>query len=388
MEIASSTRSDQFGILVPYCLGLADPASNRQNLERARASFDSVSAEQTMVLVHTIMETVDDIDLIKLMVTRMLHSFSKALNRVHRPFSRDVPFIEQQVDRNDSIQDTLELLKPMVTHLNRGTLSEAQRQTCRALLMKLQEYTEQYTAKEHILFPIVEHHIVESRCVQLMWAIHDDIRITIRDLKGLWDTPDVSRSELNKLFGKLFFDMKSMVFREEQVLFPVILDRIPKQALMELSQDQHADEQVSTSDERVSDEQVNLITGNPTVRQLIQIFNALPVDLTLVDADDRVVYFNTPGHRIFPRTKAVIGRSVQHCHPPKSMHIVQQILDAFRSKERTEAEFRITVGGRYIRITYTAIYNDAGSYAGTLEVSQDISDLRKLTGEKRLLHWK
>ena len=387
MEIASSVRSEQFSVLIPYCLGLADPPSNKQNLERARPWFDVVSAEQTMLLVDTIMQTVDDIDLVKIIVTRMLHSFTKALTTTSRPFRRGVPFIEQLVERNDAIQHTLELLKPLITQINRREDTYTERQAGMKLLKNLKELTEQYQLKENILFPIIERYIDESRCVQLMWAIHDDIRTTITELIAMVEDTEAAVSDLNRLFGKLFFDMKSMVFREEQILLPSILDRVPKNVLMELTLEQHAQGQVSAADARISEDGIDLITGNPSARQLIQIFNALPVDITLVDADDRVVYFNTPKHRIFPRAKAVIGRTVQNCHPPKSMHMVQRIIDAFRSKERSEAEFCITIGGRYVRITYTAIYDDTGMYDGTLEVSQDITALRDLSGEKRLLDW-
>jgi hypothetical protein len=112
------------------------------------------------------------------------------------------------------------------------------------------------------------------------------------------------------------------------------------------------------------------------------------VDITLVDANDQVVYFNTPADRIFPRTKSVVGRKVQNCHPPKSVHIVEDIINAFRERRQTEADFRLTLRGRYILIRYVALYDNAGEYAGTLEISQDITELRALEGDKRLLDWR
>jgi PAS domain S-box-containing protein len=158
--------------------------------------------------------------------------------------------------------------------------------------------------------------------------------------------------------------------------------------LLTLSENQHQDGQADPAAAKdASDGRIDLVTGNPTARQLVHLFNNLPVDITLVDENDKVVYFNTPEHRIFPRTKAVVGRTVQNCHPPKSVHIVQKILEAFRMGTQKEAEFRITVGSRYVRITYTALYHGDGSYAGTLEVSQDITGFRDMEGEKRLLDW-
>jgi hypothetical protein len=373
-----------YQVLLPYCLGLLDPATNRDRLDEARPLFDTVTAQQTMVLVDAVMEQMDDIEQVKIIVTRMLHSFTKALTREIRPFRKDLPLIEHYLERNDTIGNRLDELRLLVTQLNAQEFSDSDLARMDEILASLDQLTDHYTAKEHVLFPVVERHIAESRCVQLMWAIHDDVRST---LKTLIKERPADRSELNRLFGRLFFDMRSMVFREEQVLFPVLAQSLSESEFTELAADQHDHGQVSESDARVSEGTIDLITGNPTAQQLIQIFNNLPVDITLVDAHDRVVYFNTPKHRMFPRTKAIIGRSVQNCHPPKSLHVVQQIIEAFRTKQRTVAEFTITVQGRYVRILYTAIYDALGEYAGTLEVSQDITEIQQLSGEKRLLDW-
>jgi hypothetical protein len=340
-----------------------------------------------MVLVDSIMQAVDDIELVKVIVTRMLHSFTKSLTAEPRPFERGLPFIDRLVARNDQIQATLESLKPSISRFNKGTFEQPDRERVLELLKELDILTDQYAMKENILFPVVERFIDESRCVQLMWAIHDDIRSNLKQLHSALNDPSTALKDLNRLFGQLFFDMKSMIFREEQVLLPTVIPRIPRNELVTLSEEQHETGQVDASSAKAAADQIDLITGNPSAKQLVQIFNNLPVDITLVDSEDRVVYFNTPEHRIFPRTKAVIGRTVQNCHPPKSMHVVQRILDSFRAKERDSADFRISVGGRYVCISYHALYDADGTYAGTLEVSQDITDLRELEGEKRLLDW-
>lgn len=385
MEISSTTHSERFEILLPYSLGLADPASNKKNLDMARPLFDSVTPEETMILVDTIMGTVDDIELVKTIVTRMLHSFTKALTAENRTFDRSIPFFEHLLERNDRIHSHLDALKPIVTRINANGVTAQDRKFVVNILEELDMLTDQYVMKENILFPVIERFVEESRCVQLMWAIHDDIRSSLSFLKKAVEDESVSLTELNRLFGRLFFDMRSMVFREEQVLLPAVLPKIPRNELLALSDDQEAEGQVDPSKAGLAEGQLNLVTGNPTIMQLIQIFNNLPVDITLVDAEDRVVYFNTPEHRIFPRTKSVIGRTVQNCHPPKSVHIVQQILDSFRLKKKDSAEFRITIGGRYVKISYKAIYDEKGEYAGTLEVSQDITEIRGLEGDIRLL---
>ena len=107
--------------------------------------------------------------------------------------------------------------------------------------------------------------------------------------------------------------------------------------------------------------------------------------VTFVDADEKVRFYSEGPHRIFPRTKSVIGREVVNCHPPKSMHIVQQILDDFRSGARTQADFWIDMRGMKISIRYYALHDEQGKYLGCLEVTQDITELQQLTGQKRLL---
>jgi DUF438 domain-containing protein len=129
---------------------------------------------------------------------------------------------------------------------------------------------------------------------------------------------------------------------------------------------------------------VDLGSGRLSIEQLTCLFNTLPVDITFVDADDRVAYFSETADRIFVRTRSVIGRAVQNCHPQKSVHVVNKILDDFKSGRRNQAEFWINLGDKLILIRYFAVRNPEGRYLGTIEVTQDISNLKELTGEKRL----
>jgi hypothetical protein len=120
---------------------------------------------------------------------------------------------------------------------------------------------------------------------------------------------------------------------------------------------------------------------------LLGIFQTLPVDLTFVDAEDRVAFFSEGPDRVFARSRAIIGRKVQHCHPPRSVHVVDQILDDFRSGRQSVAEFWIEFHGRFVHIRYFAVRNEKQEYIGTLEVTQDLTRLRRLEGERRLLEY-
>ena len=129
-------------------------------------------------------------------------------------------------------------------------------------------------------------------------------------------------------------------------------------------------------------------TGTLSKDEVDAVLNTLPVDITFVDKEDAVRYFNRLGKRIFVRTKSVVGRKVQKCHPQKSVHIVNKILDSFKSGKKDVAEFWIQKGDRMVHIRYFPVRNKDGKYVGTLEVTQDITDIIKIEGEKRLLDWK
>jgi len=124
---------------------------------------------------------------------------------------------------------------------------------------------------------------------------------------------------------------------------------------------------------------------NLTKEELEAILDTIPVEISFVNKEDTVRYFNKEGRRIFPRTRAVIGRKVQQCHPGKSIHVVNQILDDFKKACRDIAEFWIKNKERLIYIRYFAVRDKEGSYLGCLEATQDITEIKKIKGEKRLL---
>jgi PAS domain S-box-containing protein len=118
------------------------------------------------------------------------------------------------------------------------------------------------------------------------------------------------------------------------------------------------------------------------------MLDSMPIEISFVNENDEVRYFNKNGDRIFPRPKSIVGKKVQQCHPPKSVHKVLQILEAFKDGEKDVAEFWINLKGRKIYIKYFPVRDKDGKYLGTLEASQDITDIKKIKGEKRLLDWK
>lgn len=126
-------------------------------------------------------------------------------------------------------------------------------------------------------------------------------------------------------------------------------------------------------------------TGKLNAEEVELIFETLPVDITFVGKNDEVRYFNRPETRVFKRPVSVIGKKVQKCHPEKSVDKVQKILEEFRAGKRKVAEFWINLDKHIIYIRYFPVYNNSGDYTGCLEVTQDITEIKKIKGEKRLL---
>jgi DUF438 domain-containing protein len=125
---------------------------------------------------------------------------------------------------------------------------------------------------------------------------------------------------------------------------------------------------------------------NLSYEQIHAVMEAMPFEVTFVDAEDTVAYFNRlDKEKIFPRTRSVIGRKVERCHPEKSVDMVRQIVEGFKNKTRETAEFWIDFRGDKILIRYFPVYNDGGEYMGVLEVTQAIGRIQGLEGQKRLL---
>ncbi len=261
----------------------------------------------------------------------------------------------------------------------------------------LEAYELHYIKKENILFPYIEKTFPSYGCLKVMWAFHDDFRKCIRTLTEMLSRPDPPREGLNRELGKLFFTVLPVIFREEKIVFPVALQAIPQEGWDEmLAQGSEAGwcyfNGPGTVKQKPKDtmpsELTDLVTGALSAEQIVLMMENLPVDITYVDENDIVRYFSGEKHRIFPRSKAIIGREVQNCHPPDSVEVVEQILQAFRSREKDHADFWINMRERFIHIRYFALYDTHGNYRGTIEVSQDVTEIRALEGEKRLLDWK
>jgi DUF438 domain-containing protein len=262
------------------------------------------------------------------------------------------------------------------------------------ILLKLSAGLENhYQRKENQLFPLLERHGVTGPS-QVMWGVHDQIRKALKEAQRLVELGD--REGFIKLAPALARDVVEMIYKEEKILFPLALQTLSEKEWAEARRGEDelgyllsrpAAQWPAEGGEKTAVQAASLLqlkTGELTLEQLNLMLTRLPLDISFVDENDTVRFYSDSPDRIFPRSPAVIGRQVQKCHPPKSLDRVQQILDSFRSGRANVAEFWIQRQGRFIHIRYFALRDALGKYRGCLEVSQDVTEIRKLEGERRL----
>ena len=265
------------------------------------------------------------------------------------------------------------------------------------LVAQLSKIDLHYLRKENQLFPLLEAHDISGPS-QVMWAIHDDIRALLK--KAQDQLTRMEPSETSTTLKELNAIIRDMIYKEENILYLMSLETLSEADWGKVKQGEEeigyawirpegdwAPKIGEDKTDAVGPGKIHLDAGYLTQELINLILTHLPVDLTLVDENDRVAYYSQGKERIFPRSLGIIGREVQRCHPPDSVHVVNKILDTFKKGEKDNAEFWIQLEGKFILIRYIALRSKDGVYKGCLEVSQDVTGIRQLEGERRLLDW-
>lgn len=262
-----------------------------------------------------------------------------------------------------------------------------------------------YLRKEYLLFtPLEKKGITGPPTV--MWGKHDEIREQLKNVHEALDSKGVDHAELGTLIDFLIKPaieaVESMIMKEEEILFPMSMDALSEtewyRILVETPQfgyclydPEHRwkPESVDVSDIQYKPSSgIMISTGSFENNELEAMFEAIPIELTVVDKHDKVKFFSHGTKRVFPRSRAVLGRDVRLCHPPGSVHIVQQIMDDFKSGKENKAVFWISnFRGRFIYIEYVALRGSEGEYLGIVEFTQDATEIRQLQGDQRLLSY-
>ncbi|HOI88284.1 MAG TPA: PAS domain-containing protein [Lentimicrobium sp.] len=341
-------------------------------------------------------------DVIKKDIEKIINVFFHGLNAYPRRAPDEESFFFYLILENQAFTFRLNQVKKLLRsyHGRETTELESLSKLLHDAFTTFQEFEAHYQKKENILFPFLEKKLKCYRPLKVMWSLHDDIRSVLRELIAMTAEPAGWKS-LNVLIGKYFSLVFRMIQKEDLIVFPVALEVLNKtdQADMHFQSFDYPFPFIeaprppvklpgnNTTANPKAGESVADSYGIPELSSLLMLFDHLPVEITYVDENDRVAFFNKGLDRIFPRSSAVVGRLVQNCHPPESVHVVESIIREFRSGGKDRADFRIRMRGRYILIRYFAVRDRAGSYKGVLEVSQDITDVVSLEGEQRLLDW-
>jgi DUF438 domain-containing protein len=269
-----------------------------------------------------------------------------------------------------------------------------------AVLARLRGVDRHYALKENAVFPYLEKHGFMGPS-QVMWGKHNDVRQLLRDAeKAVSAGAGAIEAARKDVFETLAAEVEGMIFKEENILFPACLEKLDAAEWVKVLEsfreiglpfakppalDASLAELSLLKAEAVEAGVVALPSGKVSLTELAAFLDVMPVDISFVDATGTVRYFNQTKDRIFPRAVSVIGRNVRNCHPPQSVGKVVEILDAFRKGERDSADFWIDLHGRLVAIRYFAVRDAFGKYLGCLEVSQDLTWPRGLSGERRLL---
>ena len=299
----------------------------------------------------------------------------------------------------ESLLDRLSALAGRASADTTGTVADE----IAAVAEQLGGLDSHYVRKENQLFPMLEKHGIDAP-PKVMWAVHDEIRATLKAVKAAigerdWDALNTHAPELARSAAE-------MIYKEEKILLPMCLDTFNDDEWREVrrGEDELGYAFAEPGDEWPGDVAgeaspataagsatgdaglLPMLTGELSLDQINLMLVHLPIDISFVDENDVVRYYSE-GERHFPRSPAVIGRKVQNCHPPKSVSTVQQILEAFKAGEKDTAEFWIQLHGKFLHIRYFAMRDADGTYRGCLEAGQDVTAIRQLDGERRLLDW-
>ncbi len=336
-----------------------------------------------------------------------LHSDALKGNLMSK-FSKEIPEghpVDVFINENREVEKVIENVRKLYPSENYNGSPAETLNEINKLFNLLMDIDKHYVRKENLVFPFLEKHNITGPPM-VMWGKHDETRAMLKSAFSVFAEKESVDIETLSGFKEFMFEpalksIEEMIYKEENILFPMCIDTFTNIEWYEI--DQQSDEigfcifypekrwqpEFETGKDRLEKEEskFKLTTGSLSPDELEGIFNSIPLDVTFVDKDDKVRYFSHGTDRIFQRSKAILGREVQYCHPPSSVHIVNQILGDFKSGKQNAAKFWINFHGKFVHISYYAVRDVEGNYLGTVELTQDIAEFKELEGERRILQY-
>lgn len=338
----------------------------------SECEFQRLSASHMSILKGKIKEAIHPED----EPGHPIHTFKLENREIEKVIKSRVEVHLEEFKENDSTDNVYKLLED-----------------CNLLL----DIDKHFNRKEHLIFPYLEKYGIYGPSTN-MWRIDDFIRDAIKDAKRKLENYNGDKKAIIDVVEFYAIQITEMIYREENILFPMALNKFTEDEWIKIAHESDEigfcltepaavwkPERKPLDEKAISEGYIKMETGILSLKQLELLLNHLPVDITFIDHEDVVRYFSHGKERIFPRTKAIIGRTVQNCHPPKSAHIVEEILDNFKSGKKDSEDFWIKFRDKYVYIRYFAVRDETGKYMGTLEFSQNIEPIQAIEGERRIL---
>ncbi len=363
---------------------------------RFEAAFDGVSAEEIAQAEQALIANGLPVSEVQRLCDVHAAVFKGSIEQIHAAGPSDIPGHPANTLKMEN-RAIAALAGEIRQHLMFPSGADAKEKLA-AKIRKMGEIDRHYLKKENLLFPYMEQYGITAP-PKVMWGVDDEIRdelrSVLRDLEA--DAPGL-RGRIEALLGKI----QEMAFKEENIMLPMLIENLTQDEWQRIAdEDQEfgyclidpapvwtpaaAPAQKAPDREAKPSGTITLPTGVFTKEELNRVLDTLPIDITFVDKDDTVRYFSQNAERVFPRTKAVIGRKVSNCHPPASVHIVEKLVEDLRAGRKDHEDFWINMGDKYVLIRYFAVRSETGEYLGVLEVTQDIRPIQAISGEKRLV---
>lgn len=394
--------------LLAFSLGMMSGEDGRMLIEKYKETIEHVTPHDMLKLEDKQMQMGITPKTIKKDVDKVINVFFKKLKEYSWGKPEEGTFLYYLMLENKAFEFKLNNVKKIIKSYKGREVSDFKqlKNDLLNLYEELKEFEAHYIKKENILFPFLEKKWSSYRPLKVMWSLHDDIRKKLKQIIHILKSDTSLWVDLNKKIGEYYFLVFGMIQKEDLIIYPVASETVSDDEWKEMHKQSfeypfpfiETPVKHKSTKEPVSEKQAGISqidgdlklkseTGELNLEQILLLLNSLPVDITFVDENDIVKFFSRPEKRFFPRSPAIIGRAVQNCHPPESVHIVGKIVNAFKNGEKDKTKFWLQLNGKFILIQYFALRNNKGEYKGVLEVSQDITGIRTLEGEQKLLDW-
>ena len=379
--------------------------------EQFREVFGSVSASEITAAEHALMQEGVTPEEIQQLCDVHAAVFEGSIEEIHaqkavheQPGHPAFVFLKENEGAQALITDQL---RPALAKWKNG--EAAAKEELLLALRRLLSLDKHYQRKEILLFPYLEKAGIEAP-PKVMWGVDDEIRESLQTVTGKIDAAKRWDEKLEDELLAVLDRIESMFFKEEAILMPMLVDVMEESDWLTVAKESpqigyvfnggiegaspsDAKHWVQNQDPQEKKEpkptavqgEINLPSGHFTVEELTAMLNTMPVDFTFVGKDGLVRFFSENKERIFPRTRTIIGRDVGNCHPPQSLHVVEQLMRDLASGVRDSESFWFKLGSKFVLIRYYAVRDAKGEFLGVLEVSEDIAPFKELEGSKKLM---